>query len=100
MTQIKCKYRRPICNCQMGAPCEYGLYCDWYETKPSCQLYDRTDFPEAVNDYRCQWLDYENVRFEKSVKSYEYDGWFLTMGRKWIPARLITHLEIDGEVEI
>lgn len=101
MATIKCKYYRAICNCQYGARCKADNFIDYVVGESVCENYEpRSGDRMRVGDLRCAWLDFEEVRFEKPVKSYELDNDYLTMGRTFISTDAIEYLAIDGEVLI
>lgn len=106
MANIKCNYVRyrcvdgtythnwDICEHHDTMGGEYDELCEYADSTPRMLSWEpiRCEIP-----LECRHLYKENVRFEKSVKSFELDETFLTIGRTIIDTDRIEYLSIDGE---
>ena len=107
MARIKCTFYRYRCYdgtyehneqiCEhhnyFGNGFEYDDGCEYADAKPY-----RTKDGLIALPLQCKYALREEVRFEKEVKSFEFDNDYLTMRNRKISVNRIKYLSIDGEV--
>lgn len=109
MAKIKCSYKRYRCG--YGDYAWIDMICNHHDEGRSCNEYDQLcekadDTPyQAENGMmiiplQCVHVYEEDVVFEKTTNSFEYDNDGLSTRKDFIPKSRIIFLQVDDEVLI
>ena len=99
MAIIKCRFSVPYCEYhQRHEPIEHDEYW-WCDDNEYCPVgeYTRSSTDYSFINPVCKYCKEEYGEFEKTVKSYEFNG-DLKIGKKTYNRYDIEYLEIDGRV--